>query len=267
MNVLISGATGYLGSNVINYLALKGHKISTVDRSYNIDIQQKAYDIFLYFSNPNEIDFTNNSKIATSKMMEHFENIKSLMSINNINMIIYASSIRIYDKSPGAYSIAHQSIESLLLQYSSSNGISLSRLRFSNVFGGSIDSILKRDTLVPHVFIKEALVYGRIKMETDGLQHRDFIPISLVNKYIDYVCINKPKTIDVCSGINLQIREVAYMVERLFSGVGVEVGKHHGSHHSVKYFANIRLNKGQIQDEIELVVNQWREFLSDTDSR
>jgi nucleoside-diphosphate-sugar epimerase len=262
MNILISGASGYLGSNVITYLSIKGCMISIVDKEYKIINEQSKYDVFLYFSNPNEISFNIDPHKAATSMIDHHYALISLLTNISVDAILYASTIRVYDKKRNPYSLMHVFIEDLLELHCTSVNTKLSRLRFGNVFGGSIESMIKRDTLVPHVFIKEALSSNHIDLTTNGLQCRDFIPISFVNRYIDYIIYNHPKIIDICTGVNFQVKEVANIISKLIPGAYVVTGKKRTNQSEKKYYATIKFSKKEIKNELIAAVRQWESVVS-----
>jgi len=258
MNILISGVSGYLGSNVIAYLSTKENTISIVDKNYKVEDAQQSYDIFLYFSNPNEINFNNNAKKATIDMVTHFYAIEKLLTKITVSSILYASTVRVYDKNRNVYASTHLFIESLLENYTTKQNITLSRLRFGNIFGGNINSMKKRDTLVPHIFIKSAILNNKIELLTDGEQYRDFTPMTVVNKYIDYIIKNNPHMIDICTGVNFKIIEVVDLIITILPNISLKISNKSLKEESKDYISTFIFSKDRLKKEIIKTIDKWR---------
>lgn len=257
MKVLVSGRTGYVGSNVANYLQ-KNNEIATLSRQYEIKNCIDRYDVFCYFSNPNEILFNTDSKLANIEATEHFYRIVEVLEKLNIMHLIYASTVRIFDKQLNNYANTHLYIETLLEAYCTKKNIILTKARFSNVFGGLLESMQKRNTLVPHIFIDNAIYKNYIAVLTDGEQKRDFVSINLVHRYIDYILNNKPNEINICSGSNFKIIEIARIVQKVFPTVVLKVGDKHLHEEEIEYKAIIKFERSEVENEIINIANAWK---------
>lgn len=260
MNILISGSSGYIGLNIKFYLLEIGFKVRELDRGYIIEDCLQNYDVFLYFSNPNEIVFNFNAKEASLKMVEHFYNTTLNLEKISLKHIVYASTVRVYDSKINPYANTHLYIENLLETFCYEKNILLTKARFCNVFGGNIKSMIQRNTLVPHTFIKNALEKQIIELKTDGEQKRDFMPMSLVLKYLDYILDCKPKTIDICSGHNFKIIEIIYLIQKIFPNVLLKIDPKSLNEKEIKYTSLIKCSRNYIEKEIKQVAYEWREF-------
>jgi nucleoside-diphosphate-sugar epimerase len=216
MNILFSGVTGYLGSNVASHMAELGHNIHLLDRDYLIDSQASSFESFFYFSNPNELNFRESVDQSITDFVAHFLMIRRALEKLEVRQIVYASSVRASDSVPSPYGAAHMFVERLLECYCQERNIKLSILRFGNIFGGSMSSMVKRNTLVPHCFIREALALGTITVTSDGKQTRDFTPISHCYKYIELALTSGSQTFYVCTGTQMSILEVVTVVKDVF---------------------------------------------------
>jgi nucleoside-diphosphate-sugar epimerase len=260
VNILISGATGYLGSNILAYFDRSLHNISILDRGYSILNKQDGYDIFLYLSNPNEIDFNKDSDKSARSMTEHYFSIQRILEGLSINFIMYASTVRVHDRKKNIYAKTHLLIESQIKKYTSENGILLSIARFGNIFGGTIESMVKRHTLVPHVFIKNAIEKGEIILKTNGNQSRDFTPMSMVNKYISYILENKPLVIDVCTGHNIKVIDVVRILNNFFQDININLSTDTIEENITQYSSILKIEKRTIEGEIINTASKWKEY-------
>jgi nucleoside-diphosphate-sugar epimerase len=265
VNILISGATGYIGSNLLAYFDNPLNNISIVDRSYSIINSQNEYDIFLYLSNPNEIDFSNDSEGSVRSMTEHCSSIQVMLENLSINFIIYASTVRVYDGRKNIYAKTHLFIESQIKKYTSENGILLSIVRFGNIFGGTINSMVKRHTLVPHVFIKSAIEKGEIILKTNGKQSRDFVPMLFVLQYFEYVIRERPLYIDICSGNNFTILEVALIVSNTFSNIKIKINNIKIKDTVANCTSILKINKKDIEREVLSISREWSRYYESND--
>jgi len=249
MNILISGVTGYLGCNINDYLSLN-HQISVLNKEYCINNPKNGYDVFLYFSNPNEINFHNNEYQSIIDMINNFYSIIDVLQKNRIKHILYASTMRIHDEKKNVYASTHLFVENLLENFSINNDIYLSKIRFGNIFGGNISSILKRNTLVPHVFIKQAIENHKITLFTNGMQYRDFTPISVVKKYVDYILVKKPQEIDVCTGNNFKVLDVAKIIKSIFPSIDIHTSNKSLNENKKEYKSILSVSRDDVIKEI-----------------
>lgn len=259
MNILFSGVNGYLGSNIYNFLS-KSHDISIVKRNYSIGSTIEEFDCFFYFSNPNEIDFNINSEKAMVDMVMHFHSLIKVLSRIKVKHIVYASTVRIYDNQVNNYANTHLFIENLLNAYVCKNELNLTIARFGNIFGGSVNSMIKRNSLVPHIFIKNALEKNHIKMLSDGFQYRDFTSMTLVNRYIEFIISEKPQIIDICTGTNIRIIDVIKIISKEFPTVNIEISNKNLNENIVQYNSTFNISKNEIVQEIINTIQKWKKY-------
>lgn len=259
MNILFSGLNGYLGHNISNHL-LKNNIFSVLNREYCIGDSKKDFDCFFYFSNPNEIDFNTNSEKAMIDMVKHFYAVLRVLDSLEVKHIVYASTVRVYDRNVNNYANTHLFVENLLTQYTYTKGIALTITRFGNIFGGSIDSMIKRSSLVPHIFIKKALEEKKIQMLSDGFQYRDFTPTFVVNRYIDFILEEKPEKIDICTGVNIQIIDVINIISKEFPDVEIKASNKSLNESIVEYTSMFNIKKEEIEQEIRKNIKMWKSY-------
>jgi nucleoside-diphosphate-sugar epimerase len=186
VNILVFGGTGYLGSNIVDHLQ-SSHSVSTLNRNFLISPKQSKFDVLIHLGSPNELDFFSNPNECIVSMVSNLYKIKSVVFEMGINHVVYGSTFRAYDEKKTTYAMAHSFIEGLSDLIIASDNVKLTIARFGNVFGGSINSMQKRCTLVPHCFIKSALNKENVSLRFNGKQKRDFISVTSVCKYFDLI--------------------------------------------------------------------------------
>ena len=80
------------------------------------------------------------------------------------------------------YSVNHLLGEDLCRYFSLCFGLNIACVRPSNVFGVPPVKTVRRDTLVPNCFIKEAVATGQITLKSTGLQTRNFISLDCLGE-------------------------------------------------------------------------------------
>ena len=116
-------------------------------------------------------------------------------------------------KSP--YAASKHSMEAFGLAYMRSYGLSVVSMRFSNIYGaGSIDK-----TSVVAQFCKQALTTGRLIVNGDGSQTRDFVFLDDVVEAIETIAETPaamtPPIVQVNGGNQVSINEIAEIVKGL----------------------------------------------------
>ncbi len=134
MKILVTGAKGFIGKNLIEELKRLGHEIL----AYDIDCAEKQFDEytscceFVYqlagVNRPeNPDDFMKGNFGFTSQLLE------SLIKHNNKAPVMLSSSIQAELDNP--YGKSKKAGEELILKYGRENGVKVYIYRFPNVFG------------------------------------------------------------------------------------------------------------------------------------
>lgn len=218
MNILITGATGYLGGCLLSYLKnKKNFNITTCSASDNLGLHVKhlridwkneksikqacnAQDIIIHCASPNAQESVLKPEIAyefSSVILDRF--IKQAI-ISNVKKFIYFSSAHIY-KSPllghlrestilkptHPYGISKKIAEETLLKYSEHGSFGVNIIRLSNVFGMPCNKKINPWNLVVNDFCYQALKTKKIKIKAASNQIRNFVPISEINNLINFM--------------------------------------------------------------------------------
>lgn len=253
MKVIISGATGYIGSQMIQNLLAEGASLGAITRSsatqlpyansnnielYQADISKpmdiklnSTYDVFIHLAAANDIDSANpeTAIIATSLGTK---NCLEFCKKNNIKKFIYFSTFQVLGKVDGQinentvpepkndYGITHLFAEEYVKMYLATAGIEYIILRPTNIYGAPIEKGIDRWSLVPGCFCKEAYEENMITLLSSGKQKRDFLNlkdlIEVTKSLINQFDNFKNKTINVSSNNHYTIIEIAEMVKSVY---------------------------------------------------
>lgn len=252
MNILISGATGYIGSSLINALINDNFNIGVINRTkadffkqfenkidmYNADIikeikitLKKKYSLFIHLAAANDID-SFNPEVALKATTLGTRNSLELCKKNNIKKFIYFSTFQVYGVLDGEmnehtvknsvndYGITHKFAEDYVKMYHNTVGINYIILIPTNIYGSPINKHIDRWTLVPNCFCKQAFEEKKIILKSSGKQVRDFISLSDIVNVTKSLCIYfddfKDQTMNVSSGNNFSILEIAQLVKKQY---------------------------------------------------
>lgn len=222
MKILLTGATGYIGSYLTEYLSEEvSNKI--------IPLCRKLPDYFKGWRNEFEVvecDITRLDKLK-ERIPEKIDCIIHLAASNDVrcshepeqalivnsigtrNMLevakergcklfIYFSTLQVYGKdlqftitvdSPikcaDDYAFTHYVAEGYCKMFSSLYGLNVGVVRPSNIFGCPVHPKIDRWTLVPATFCLSAYEKNEIRLKSSGIQNRDFVSLKFINKCME----------------------------------------------------------------------------------
>lgn len=257
LNIAVSGGRGYLGSNLIVALA-KSHKVFHIDRRWQTNAPSDI-DVLISLANPNEIDFRQDPCNAFQEMIGVAYELVRFVKKHNVSHLVFCSTVRIYDQEKNIYALAYETQEKILVSELKEEASKLSVLRLGNIFGGSYPTMIKRDSLVPHCFIKSALKNGRIDLLSDGNQKRDFVPMPIFEKYILKAIEDKPYGLDVVTGHPQSVRQVAEWVGQFLDVEIVRKNISVKEENSKLISAAIQFDENELKKMVELTVATWCE--------
>lgn len=222
IKVFISGGLGYVGGRIARYLAsqegyyiklgtrkdvdlpdwLSGKgEILKHDIMSNEDCERvcQGVDYVIHMAALNEIDsglypqeaFLVNT-LGTLKLLEAAQK-------NNVKKFIYFSTAHVYGsplageidetklcKPTHPYSITHKAAEDFVLASNNKANTFGIVLRLSNSFGAPINKDVNRWTLLVNDLCKQAIKNGEMVLKTTGIQKRDFITLSDVERAVKH---------------------------------------------------------------------------------
>ncbi len=255
MKVLVTGATGFLGSNVTQELKSAGYEV------FAFDIRQPKYDveyvkgdlrcfedvlkatkgidavchlgaigdIYLAYEKPN---------LAAEINVAGTANLMEACSANKVERVVYASTWEVYDKpkyqpldeehqcNPShVYGITKLAGEQIALFYGRFRGQKVISLRLGTAFGRNM-----RENSVFSLFIEKALKGEPIMIHGTGDQYRQFTHASDIGKAfilaiessVDMGVFNivNPKPVSIKELASLVVNEIPAKIEHVSGRLG-----------------------------------------------
>ena len=251
-NILITGAAGFIGRQLVENLSNLGHKVIEVDNlcvnplilpSKNL-IVMNVQDITADFLIDKHVDIVihlaakknvHDSFYNLENSIENYEMTIKLFSacVNaSVNRIFLASTCEIFgyqDKkldeksifkpySPYAVTkVANEYLSNVYMMYS--KNLKITSLNFFNTYGPSEGT----DAVIPN-FIKKAINKETIIIEGDGNQARDFTYIDdTISLLINVISSDKYfRYLNVGSGYDVSVNKIASIVKSHFPETKIE---------------------------------------------
>jgi len=219
MKILITGASGYLGGRLTNYLSQnKSYKIIATSRtklivnppvqSVLIDWQDeknisdlcKNKDVIIHLASMNEKD--SESDYQTALLNNGMSSLKLIETAENsgVQRFIYMSSIKVFGahqfgnldektlaQPQSSYGITHKLVEDYLLAKHLGKTIEGVVFRLSNAIGSPCFSSENLWKLICNDFCRQAVTTGEIKLNSTGESWKNFIAISDIEKAFDTI--------------------------------------------------------------------------------
>lgn len=184
-----------------------------LDSDYQFDLNQpekfpkletgKSVNVFIHAAAANENGCREKPYESVSQNVIGTKAALDFCVANNIKHFVYISTFHVFGDHTGYideltspkpqndYGLSHLQAEEYVQMYTRLGYIKGLVIRPSNLFGVPEDLInFKRWTLVPFAFCKEAVKFGEIRLNSPGLQERNFVSILDVCKVI-YEAISK----------------------------------------------------------------------------
>lgn len=253
--LLVTGASGYIGSYLSQWLAQRGHEVTATTRRGTPELQgilqdcevrsldvlripesfAGQWDAIVHTATANDIlsrDFRAGvelSSLGTRQVVDLAQRVE-------VPHVVFFSTLQVYGAeltgqigeetipSPvNDYGMNHVFGE-MVCQLASRTGLRTSILRPANVYGCPVSPTVERSTLVPMCLVKEALATGHITLRSSGQQRRDFISLRQVAEACETV-ISRPgqkaTTYNIATQETWRIVDVASWVIEAFAEVGL----------------------------------------------
>jgi UDP-glucose 4-epimerase len=256
MKILLTGAAGGIGSTLGYYLFKKGHDLTLVDNLRNGYEENLLIDgkPFGNFFNQDICDSQLSYKLfnsydciihlaAITALPDCESNVNETININvagttnimecarkwNVSHVIFASTSAIYENNDEAifteklkvnprlwYSLSKKMAEDVCESYRINYGISITTLRFFNVFGPRQDIHRKNPPLLNYL-VREIGKGNRPILHSNGKQSRDYIHVDDVVNLIDICLEKRPDDIfNVCTATLLSVNQIFKYVSEVF---------------------------------------------------
>ena len=226
MKILITGANGYIGSRLCQFLSDQGYSIIAACRSkpnylveWNKKIDQFILgdlslkktknkvlktkpDILIHLVSLNKNDsekeinrtIKNNIKITWEMLQIALKlNVKQFINFSSVHAENQSkSSLKYKDTLPNNfYGLTHIIREKICLYYSQQYNMNCVNLRLSNSYGEPVFNIPKNWKLIISELVKSSYSKNKIVLKSDGLVKRNFIHYSEVCKKLNAIIGNK----------------------------------------------------------------------------
>lgn len=254
MNIVVIGASGFIGNKICKMLSSNGHKVFAVSRQFtsdfnieNLDIEMIQADItdslFLTRFDTLQIDnviFT----VSLDKNISETCSINNLVNINitsawniieyfknrNIKNFIYFSTIQVLGnlsnkiinedtpKNPlNKYALTHSIVEDIIFFNKNSN-VNFKILRLANGFGFNQDFKSSSWNLFLNDIILSSFRDGKIVIKSSGSETRDFIHLNEITSVVHFLLNNRTEDIvfNISSGNTLTLIETASAVKEIY---------------------------------------------------
>ena len=212
MQILVTGGAGFIGSNLVDGLIAKGHKVIVVDnlstgkkknlnkqaKFYQMDIRNEelkqvfaANQITHVIHHAAQIDVQHSIKDPSFDAQNNILGTINLLEncrIYEVEKIIYASSAAVYGepeylpldeqhpiKAMSPYGISKHTPEHYIKMYSQLYNLKYTIFRYANAYGPRQDP--KGEGGVVSIFVDQMLAQKRPHIFGDGKQTRDFIHV------------------------------------------------------------------------------------------
>ena len=245
MNILVTGATGFIGSHLCKQLIQRGHHVFAVShsgRTHNIKSLLQCKEFHLETGDIRDVDMMRNIiKNNRVKAVFHLAaqlrsdsdiknpflyfdinvggtlNILNAAYLNSVDRFIYSSSMWVYSESPQYLPVdeRHPVQPSAIYGVAKlagelycnlySKAMNIVVLRYSNAYGRG-----ERESYAIPTFINQALTNRPIKIHGDGTQTSDFVYVDdIVQGNLLAWEKNKPGVYNIGSGEEISVRELA----------------------------------------------------------
>ena len=287
--ILITGGAGGIGSVFINSLS-DSYQIDVVDNLHNgfrenisnkninfieADISNPEtysllgnyYDCVFHLAAVSSLPFCENNKevavrynfLGTSLLIEYCR-------INGIKNFIFASTSAVYENTSAdiftedlyvnpdlIYPLSKKISEDLLMSYIKNYDMSITILRFFNVFGPNQDLTRSNPPLLNYLIGEYSL--GRVPvLHSDGKQARDYIYVQdLVTLFLKIIDKPSQEVFNVCTGKLLSVNDINNYVAKYFKKNPSEVIRKNPDKlwdkHSGLFSGNFPLQKERVAKE------------------
>jgi UDP-glucose 4-epimerase len=234
--VLVTGASGFLGSAIVQHLARSGVSVLATARRHSgllahelgmpvhvLDVMgdlSAADHLFaeaetlVHCATPNDIQSSADDGGLTLGVTGTYRLLDYAVR-HGLRRVIYLSTLQVYGtelngevtevtpvRCESAYGLNHYLGEEVCRTAVLRHNIDVVSLRPANVYGVPTVSTVERTTLVPMCFVKNALATGAIELRSSGLQRRNFVSTDEVAEIIGALIADFPKEYNIINAVS-----------------------------------------------------------------
>ena len=247
MKCLVTGGTGFIGSNIVKHLLSERHEVTISGNGSEQKIDEKVKVLFESFDDPewkekledaghfgavfHQAAINDTTLLDREKMFKaNVDSPKRLFDIvvnNGCKRIVYASSTAAYGDAPAPYvefkTIANPLnpygesklvFDDFAMQFAAKNpGVKIVGLRYCNVYGHGESHKGKRASMIYQ--LAQQMKTGNPKIFCDGNQRRDYIYIKDVVRANSLAAIAENSCVVNCgSGKSITFNEIISALNR-----------------------------------------------------
>ncbi|MCP3776379.1 NAD(P)-dependent oxidoreductase [Paenibacillus sp. MZ04-78.2] len=252
MQIIVTGATGFIGSYLCHYLKARGHSVIPFSRSlteaFVKELQPDRYiecdvtseklrhlrvsaDMIIHLASANEVI----SRSFRSGIEISVVGTKQLLDFavrSGIGRFMFFSTLQVYGTEPEGmiaettpvrpqndYALNHLFAEQYVAMYAQKGLLRGAIIRPSNVYGRFHSPTVNRWTMVPACFCKEALDSGTITIRSSGKQFRSFVSLENVARACEAIISRFPDGNEIYlvgSNQTFSILDIARKVQRIY---------------------------------------------------
>ncbi len=235
MSLLVTGSSGFIGTNLIKFLIKKKMKFFSLDKVKNKYIKDKNF-FQLNLKNKSKLE-----KIFKKNKIEYIIHLAALPGFVNchknpakafednifatfnlidlakkykVKKILIASSMGVdnFKINPSIYGMTKYFCEQLSHTYIKTKNMNITICKISNVFG----PYSAHKSSVVHSFIKKILNNKSLEIHKDGFQERDFIYSNDVCQVLyDNLKQNKKKEVQINTKKFLRIIDIKNLLDKI----------------------------------------------------
>ncbi|HBY86113.1 MAG TPA: hypothetical protein DEO86_09580 [Colwellia sp.] len=208
-NLLLVGATGFLGQHLKNFYQNKGWQVYTLGRSESSDYLLNSnrlesllsldidvsFDRLINAAAINEVDINKDISVTYDINVTLTRYLVELAHKYKIPEFTYISTFHVYGNTndfidvdlicepKNDYGLTHYLSEQIVRTLGKAYGINTLVVRPTNIYGCPVNmAAFNRWSLVPFAFIKDAIEEKTINIRSSGLQLRNFVSVHDVLK-------------------------------------------------------------------------------------
>jgi len=256
MKILLTGAAGGIGSTLGYYLYKKSHTLTLIDnlrngyeenltingetfgKFYNLSICSRdlvelvrdEYDCIIHLAAITALPDCEMNAVETIDVnVAGTVNVLECARKWNVPHVIFSSTSAIYENNKEKiftenldinprlwYSLSKKMAEEVCKSYRINYDMSITTLRFFNVFGPRQDIHRKHPPLINYI-VRELKNNNSPILHSNGEQKRDYVHVDDVVRLIDTCLEQKPDdTFNVCSGTLISVNEIVDCIREYF---------------------------------------------------